>query len=265
MRTLLATAMLWLLALVLCAPQAVAGDGFERLGHNLVGYQETKNSDDDGARWRISLQRDLVNYEPLHLHLRMGYTQEAVMLVEEQSAPIDKQRFEPQFTAYWQPDGLGPITEVDIGYLHSSNGLDVGSRSWDRLRGGFDADWDFGVAGRDTSMFHVHLNVTVWWAFAVSDDNPDIATTDVLGMFADDWGGYADLDITFVPPNASDDRPTLLLSVHVEAAGGSLLLAWRRNSWQNYWTYLEGFTGLNNMLADYDQYAAQLRGGILLR
>ena len=207
---------------------------------------------DEEAVFQVSAKYPLYrNLFSRNTDLYFGYTQKSWWQVytneAELSAPFRESNYEPEVFAryYGGPDlpRFGRVSVVDFGIVHQSNGrADISdgalNRSWDRVMARAVLDWD-----------QFALMVRGWWAFAESDDNPNLYQ----------YMGYGDVRAVWAP-----NKHTFGLMFRPGTREVAVEASW---SWQItdvVRLYAQYYRGYGESLLDYNAETNRFGIGIMM-
>lgn len=205
----------------------------------------TYNSSNPGKgnrRWesefQISLQKPLFsNFFGLNETLVVAYTQKSFWQTFKSSVPFRETNYDPEiFMSFMtQFNSLPSLKDIQIGYLHDSNGRDgETSRSWNRL---------YAQTTFEKSNFEIVPRV--WWVVFDINDNKDIK----------DYMGYGDLNLAYNFDNKS--RANILLRNNLKSNHnkGAVELTYAYPLFYGIDLYLQYFNGYGSSLIDYNKSA----------
>jgi hypothetical protein len=238
---------------------------------NYVSYLGSSNPearDNVAGVFKFGSTFEMIDYRPLHIHIRTTPALEGHMYVREQSAPIDELDFTNNASLHWEPD-VGALKELAVGWTHHSNGqgnmvtsavtpnyytvdgvqVASPSRSYDVYDGAvtFGSDLWEGSFGRFYGTATVHAT----WNIATGSENADLP--DLVSFFGiEDLSGSATGTAYYYPPN--DSLPSLMLSVSGSMKQFNAQFAYNFNAdWQKFWTGIMVSSGIMETIDRYNQ------------
>lgn len=207
------------------------------------------------TQFQISFKKtmfsDLLGFDEQYA---FGYTQTSWWQTFKTSKPFRETNYRPELFVYgFYKDKNSYLKGYQFGFLHESNGRDKErSRSWNRLY--LTTFWQFG---------NFFISPRVWYRIPErekrdindenGDDNPDIQN----------YLGYGDLSIAF-PWRKHVIQAKLRNNLKLNSKNkGALELDWTFPLWsQNFFGYLNFFTGYGSSLEDYNTHSNRIGLGI---
>jgi len=248
-----------LIPLLLLIPvSSIAERDMGLFGKNYLAFQGVNSQDEMGKdtmdkflRFQTSVVYPMITYGD-HIKFDVFSEMEGTIGLFEESQPVRNIDYAPGASLHWNPNET--LTELRTGWLHGSNGESGdSSRSWDR--GTLTATLE-----GDMGRFHIIAKPSIWYAFQVSNGNPDIATTEQFGLLVDDLGGSLVLSVSYSEP---DGPPTIILTGEVMNHMGEISAMWNFNpNWRDYFFYASARGGIGDILKEIDEYSQSFNVGL---
>lgn len=199
------------------------------------------------AKFQISIQKMLIEDIFLkNLDLYFSYTQQSFWQLydSKNSRPFRESNYEPALYLSLEDEALF-FDRINFGYMHQSNGGDLAkSRSWERLF--IEGIYSY----RDFA-----LGLKAWYRIkedATKDDNPDIL----------DYLGYGELSLGYAL-NQHLFTLTLRNNLKIDGNRGAIMLDYSYPIYENFYLYVQYFSGYGESLVDYNRAVDRIGVGFL--